>query len=87
MSSTDYHPGTGSDSEMKASCELNMLAANGDAETQHGQKELEGPSGGSPPWMKDIPDGGLDAWLVILGNWCTSFVTFGWINSARNPRY
>lgn len=28
------------------------------------------------------PDGGLSAWLVILGSWCSLFCTFGWINSA-----
>lgn len=27
------------------------------------------------------PDGGLEAWLVVLGAWCTSFCSFGWINS------
>lgn len=27
------------------------------------------------------PDGGLRAWLVVLGAWCTSFCSFGWINS------
>ncbi|KAJ4045800.1 hypothetical protein NW761_007818 [Fusarium oxysporum] len=27
------------------------------------------------------PDGGLVAWLVVLGAWCTSFCSFGWINS------
>ncbi|KAF0644274.1 hypothetical protein FPSE5266_03389 [Fusarium pseudograminearum] len=28
------------------------------------------------------PDGGLEAWLVVLGAWCTSFCSFGWINSV-----
>ncbi len=32
-------------------------------------------------WGSDAPDGGLDAWLVVLGAWCTSFCSFGWINS------
>ncbi|KAF5707005.1 hypothetical protein LB506_009981 [Fusarium annulatum] len=32
---------------------------------------------GPPP-----PDGGLAAWLVVLGAWCTSFCSFGWINSV-----
>lgn len=30
----------------------------------------------------DAPDGGLTAWLVVLGAWCTSFCSFGWINST-----
>ncbi|OWY43414.1 MFS general substrate transporter [Alternaria alternata] len=27
------------------------------------------------------PDGGLNAWLVVFGAWCTSFCSFGWNNS------
>jgi hypothetical protein len=26
-------------------------------------------------------DGGLTAWLVVLGAWCASFCSYGWINS------
>jgi hypothetical protein len=29
----------------------------------------------------EAPDGGLAAWLVILGVWCCSFCTYGWMNS------
>lgn len=32
----------------------------------------------------DAPDGGRTAWLVILGNWCTSFCSFGWVNSMSH---
>lgn len=28
------------------------------------------------------PDGGMRAWLVVVGAWCTSFCSFGWINST-----
>ncbi|KAM7222955.1 MFS general substrate transporter [Rhypophila decipiens] len=28
-----------------------------------------------------IPDGGRQAWLVVLGAWCVSFCSYGWINS------
>jgi len=28
----------------------------------------------------DFPDGGLVAWLVVLGGWCCLFCSFGWIN-------
>ena len=39
----------------------------------------------SPPLtskdMKEPPDGGAAAWLVVFGAWCTSFCSFGWINS------
>ncbi|KAK2049377.1 major facilitator superfamily transporter [Colletotrichum somersetense] len=34
-----------------------------------------------PPPGSDAPDGGSRAWLVVLGAWTTSFVTFGWVNS------
>ncbi|RAL03683.1 MCT family MFS transporter [Aspergillus ibericus CBS 121593] len=32
-----------------------------------------------PP--QEAPDGGLTAWLVVLGSWCVLFCSFGWINS------
>ncbi|CAM1508849.1 Fc.00g025880.m01.CDS01 [Cosmosporella sp. VM-42] len=39
--------------------------------------------GAPPPFPgSDAPDGGLVAWLVVLGAWCTSFCSFGWINSV-----
>ncbi len=33
------------------------------------------------PWGHDAPDGGAVAWLVVFGAWCTSFCSFGWLNS------
>ncbi|KAM7190211.1 MFS general substrate transporter [Naviculisporaceae sp. PSN 640] len=36
----------------------------------------------NPPAEEDkIPDGGKTAWLVVLGAWCVSFCSYGWINS------
>ena len=35
------------------------------------------PAGPDP---NDFPDGGLQAWLVVLGGFCTVFASFGWIN-------
>jgi hypothetical protein len=32
----------------------------------------------------DAPDGGLAAWLIVFGVWCTSFCTFGWLNSTSS---
>lgn len=29
----------------------------------------------------DTPDGGARAWLMILGAWCCSFCSYGWVNS------
>jgi hypothetical protein len=31
------------------------------------------------------PDGGAAAWLVVLGAWCCSFSSPGWINSTYFP--
>ncbi|KAF4977212.1 hypothetical protein FZEAL_6240 [Fusarium zealandicum] len=36
----------------------------------------------APAQGSGAPDGGLTAWLVVLGAWCTSFCSFGWINSV-----
>lgn len=33
------------------------------------------------PSPTGAPDGGTAAWLVVLGCWCTSFCSFGWLNS------
>ncbi|KAG8409706.1 hypothetical protein J3458_018790 [Metarhizium acridum] len=30
----------------------------------------------------DFPDGGLEAWLVVLGGWCAAFCTFGLLNCS-----
>lgn len=32
------------------------------------------------PNPADFPDGGLEAWLVVLGGFCLVFASFGWIN-------
>jgi hypothetical protein len=37
---------------------------------------------GRPPQSDPAPDGGARAWLVILGVWCISFCSFGWLNST-----
>ncbi|KAK7693789.1 hypothetical protein QCA50_003361 [Cerrena zonata] len=34
-----------------------------------------------PPSDDDVPDGGLRAWLVILGSSCGTFTTFGFVNA------
>ncbi len=40
-------------------------------------KSVVAPGGINPA---DFPDGGLEAWLVVVGGWCCLFVSFGWIN-------
>ena len=41
----------------------------------------------SPGLASKAPDGGLVAWLVVLGAWCTSFCSFGWLNSMFPLRH
>lgn len=36
------------------------------------------------PLADAAPDGGLTAWLVVLGGWCVAFCSFGWVNSTWN---
>ncbi|KAK5130044.1 hypothetical protein LTR08_002518 [Meristemomyces frigidus] len=35
----------------------------------------------APAAMPVFPEGGIKAWLVVLGCWCTSFASFGIVNS------
>lgn len=37
------------------------------------------------PAPSPAPDGGLQAWLVVLGGFCTVFASFGWINCEYDP--
>ena len=46
-----------------------------------GAEKAKAPSNTSA-WGDDAPDGGSAAWLCVLGAWCTSFCSFGWINSS-----
>ncbi|KAG5658059.1 hypothetical protein KAF25_007010 [Fusarium avenaceum] len=47
------------------------------SDLEDGSTQLEAKAAPGGP-----PDGGLTAWLVVLGAWCTSFCSFGWINSV-----
>lgn len=38
-------------------------------------------------WGSEAPDGGITAWLVVLGCWCTGFCSFGWLNCAEISFY
>lgn len=49
--------------------------------TSPAEKEGQAAAGGPPKWVSDAPDGGTWAWLCVLGAWCTSFCSFGWLNS------
>lgn len=36
---------------------------------------------------KSDVDTGAAAWLVLLGAWCSSFCSYGWINSSSFPLF
>lgn len=38
------------------------------------------PQGDLVHFPQGIPDGGLQAWRVVLGGFCCMFCSFGWIN-------
>ncbi len=44
------------------------------------KSDLEAPLEDDAP-----PDGGTAAWLVVLGGWCCSFNSMGWMNSKLSP--
>ncbi|EXJ79035.1 hypothetical protein A1O3_08536 [Capronia epimyces CBS 606.96] len=53
------------------------------AEPETGNADMEKEKASQPGFPGgDGPDGGLAAWLVVLGVWCTSFCSFGWLNSV-----
>lgn len=56
------------------------------------EKEAGGPPNNDGPTTSSVessdvedeeetPDGGAKAWLMILGAWCCSFCSYGWLNS------
>lgn len=28
-----------------------------------------------------VPDGGIAAWLIVVGGWCAMFSSYGWLHS------
>lgn len=52
-------------------------------EEQDSSKDVENGAASSNPAADDLGkiDGGTTAWLVVLGAWCASFCSYGWINS------
>ncbi|KAA8647985.1 uncharacterized protein ATNIH1004_003868 [Aspergillus tanneri] len=71
------------DSEKAAQPESDL-----DGETERGLEDAGRPISGDKPGdatkLEDAgpPDGGAAAWLVVLGAWCCSFSSPGWINSV-----
>lgn len=53
-----------------------------DASIEKSDIPAAGPPGPGPP-----PDGGLNAWMAVLGGFCGLFVSFGWINCKCYQRW
>jgi hypothetical protein len=71
---TDSLPSTGPGTPNPELAETDHQLANNDPEKAAPAASLAA-SAPSPP-----PDGGLQAWLVVLGGFCLVFASFGWIN-------
>lgn len=54
-----------------------------DSDVENGvpQKPTQGPPAIFDP--RNNPDGGLKAWLCVLGGFCVLFCSFGWINCTK----
>nr|WNZ75668.1 hypothetical protein [Trichoderma harzianum] len=46
-----------------------------------GGEEVIDSSNETKAHVHEYPEGGLRAWLVVFGCWCTSFASFGYVNS------
>lgn len=67
-------------SESKMSSD-SSLSAQQLTQTAPSASDLEkAPSAPAAPNPADFPDGGVKAWLCVLGGFCTIFASFGWIN-------
>jgi MFS family permease len=76
--SMERYPSQNRDTEANIFPE-NEAEAHADLEKGGLEEKPAGPvAGGVNP--ADFPDGGLEAWLVVLGCWCALFCSFGWIN-------
>lgn len=65
-----------------------MKGQNGDTEyINSSSPDPEKAVQSAPQWGSDAPDGGLIAWGVILGLWCTAFCSFGWLSSTFTHPY
>ncbi|KAK8043502.1 major facilitator superfamily transporter [Apiospora rasikravindrae] len=66
-----------------------------ESEKDKAEKEAGAPPNGDGPGASSVessdvedngedetPDGGAKAWLMILGAWCCSFCSYGWVNSV-----
>lgn len=92
MASTDNAENTTPMHDLKTDSE-NAAQPESDlsSETERDPEDARGPipcdKPGDATKLEDAgpPDGGAAAWLVVLGAWCCSFSSPGWINSTYFP--
>lgn len=82
MSSSEQASTIAEDLSIKKETEANPQTDN--SNTNAGSSDLDAEKAPFNPPGSDAPDGGAAAWLVVFGAWCTSFCSFGWLNS-NNP--
>lgn len=58
-----------------------VLGAKDESALETAARALDPPTNAGET-VPQAPDGGSRAWLIVLGAWCTSFCSFGWINSV-----
>jgi hypothetical protein len=62
----------------------NIPGANASSSTIHSKTvplEALSSNGKTDNVPDSVPDGGLRAWVVVLGAWCGLFCSLGWLNS------
>lgn len=54
------------------------------ADVEKNNDTIQSTPGASADTVKpgDPPDGGLQAWMIVVGGWCANFVSVGWNNSV-----
>lgn len=77
-----YHKGISDLQAHACRCSSNPIAESDTEKQLPPESEPDSEEAEDLPDFLDIPDGGRAAWLVVLGAWCVSFCSYGWINSA-----
>lgn len=80
---TDMQDSSKTDPEKAAQLESSAPGSETERELEDIREPVSGEEPGNAPKVQDAgpPDGGASAWLVVLGSWCCSFCSPGWINS------
>lgn len=81
MSSSEQASALNEDISVKKENEPTPQTDDSGANAPEGSNDVDAEKAQFKPPGSDAPDGGTTAWLVVLGAWCTSFCSFGWLNS------